>query len=278
VRALWCVLLAVCLTPARARAGDLERLLDRAAQYAAGFRQEFSSVIASERYQQVQTAPDRRQRTRQLRSEVFFVTLDDDGSSMTVRSVEQVDGRRVADSRNRVAAALGMAGRESRRALRLLADEGARFNLGSITRNFSDPTLALLFVAAERQPRFRFEQDGRERLGDVWTTRVSFVERQRPTLIHDGRSGASLPASGTLFIGDDGRIWQTEMRVRSTRINATLRVRYDQDARLSMLVPASMDEEYVFDDTDGPTPGVRVVCHADYTNYRRFETAGRIIQ
>jgi hypothetical protein len=274
VRALLFCFLAVCAAPAPSSADDLEQLLERAARYATSFTQEFRSVISSERYQQVQTEPGRRQRMRQLRSEVFFVTLDD-GGSMTVRSVEQVDGRPIPDSHNRVAAALGAARHESRRALRVLADEGARFNLGNITRNFSDPTLALLFATAERQPRFRFQQGARERIGDALTTRLDFVERQRPTLIHDGRSGAGLPVSGALYVGDDGRIWQTDLRVQSTRINATLRVHYTAEPRLGMLVPAAMDEEYLFDGDTGRS--IRISCRAEYSNFRRFETSGRIV-
>lgn len=273
------VLIAVsllCGTVTPAAADDrLNHLLDLTASYVAGFKRDFSQIIASESYHQTLVDQPRRPQMRQLESEVFFVTLDNTGGSMTVRRVLRVDGRHVPDTAGRVEAALTAPPGESRRALATLANESARYNLGDLTRNFSDPTLALLFAGDDYRRRFRFADDGAQAITGMATTRVTFRERDRPTVIRDGRGG-DYPASGTLWIADDGRIWRTELQLEKDETSATLDVRYRADDRLEMLVPESLSESYAYR-RNRRSSLVRISGTARYSNYRRFETSGRIV-
>lgn len=261
--------------PARA-ASKLETLLDKASLHATAFKRDFAEVVAAESYRQTLTEVGRRARERQIESEMFFVSLNDEGEALNVRRVLKVDGVDVPSPSERYERALNAPRTEARRALLTLANEGARYNLGELTRNFSDPTLALLFVSRERRARFRFKEAGHETVDGHHTTRVAFEERARPTLIREGRLGSDVPVSGVLFIDADGRVWRTEMRLGYGTVRASMRVAYQHDANLGMLVPSVMDEEYQFRSGLERRPAW-IVCRAEYRDFRKFRTEGRLV-
>jgi hypothetical protein len=256
-------------------APDLKTLLQRSAAYARGFELAFTRIIGRETWQQTLRRNAVRT-TRLLESEVFFLGIDEEGAWVTVRDVLRVDGQPVRGSRERIDRALDGGRRDARRLLTRLADEGARYNLGDLRRNFSDPALALSFVDPDRQPRFRFELGTPEVLDGTILRRLTFRETRRPTLIRSARDSRDVPASGAIFVTDDGAIRRTEMHVdaRPDTI-ATIRVTYRADARLGMLVPDTMDEEYRSQNGSDETV---ITGRATYTGYRRFETSGRIIE
>ena len=77
--------------------------------------------------------------------------------------------------------------------LRNLRDESARFNIGRLTRNLSDPTLALKVVDPAYQPRFDFTLAGSELINGIAVLKLAFTERdQTPTMISvDGHAVTS---------------------------------------------------------------------------------------
>lgn len=285
--AMACVVAAsfqVGLRPARAAATRapiadeaFERLLERAREYVAQFTRDFKLLVGDEDYQQTLRDSSRERRHRNLLSEVFFVGVEAGAGSLTVRSTQEVDGRRVRNSSDRIREALS-GGADGRGRLRALADEGARYNLGSLERNFNDPTLALLFAGRDVQRRFSFRNAGTALVNNIRTTRVGFRERERPTLIRDGRTTNDIPASGTLFISDDGTVWQTELTLETgSGTIATVRVSYRRDERLDLLVPAVMNEDYQYRERPGGRT-MFITCRAVYSNFRRFETSGRVVE
>src|SRR5688500_4265655 len=225
-------------------APDLKTLLQRSAAYARDFELAFTRIIGRETYQQTLRRRTART-TRLLDSEVFFLGIDEEGAWVTVRDVQRVDGRPVRGSRvPRDRAAAGHR-RDARRLLRELADEGARYNLGDLRRNFSAPALALSFVDPDRQPRFKFELGPPDVIDGVILRRLNFRETRRPTLIQNARDSRDVPVSGAIFVTDEGSIHRTEMHVDAPPdTTATIRVSYRADARLGMLVPDTLDEEY----------------------------------
>jgi hypothetical protein len=261
--------------PAVAPAPDLQTLLQRSAAYARTFELEFTRIIGRESYQQTLHRKTART-TRLLDSEVFFLGIDAEGAWVTVRDVQRVDGRPVRGSRERIDRALDGNRRDTRRLLRQLADEGARYNLGDLQRNFSDPALALSFVDPDRQPRFRFELGIPAIADGVVLRRLEFRETRRPTLIQNARDSRDVPASGAIFVTDDGTIRRTEMHAGAPPdTTATIRVTYRPDPRLGMLVPDVMEEDYRTHKGNAET---MITGRAAYSDYRRFETAGRIIE
>jgi hypothetical protein len=67
--------------------------------------------------------------------------------------VRRVDGQEVRDSATRLERLLADDG-DGTAKVRRLRNEGARFNIGSVGPNFTDPVLALQFLAPAMQPRF----------------------------------------------------------------------------------------------------------------------------
>lgn len=254
----------------------LERTLAAVAERVATFQSEFVSIVGTEHATQVLRDTTRQRRTRLLLSEVFFVGADESGRAMTVRNVRRVDGKPTQLAAHEVEQALALPPARRVEQLKALADAGARFNLGSLRRNFNDPNLGLLVLSSAYQSRFRHQEDGQDVHEGLTLLRLRFAERQRPTIIRDGRTGEDLPISGRAWVGADGVIWRTELHVEGKDSVATLRVTYDRDQKLGALVPRSMDEDYRYRD-EGTGRLMFISGEARYDDYRRFETHTRIV-
>lgn len=259
-----------------ARDAALERALARTARHVEQFQTDFAQVIGVEHYSQVLRNTTRFARTRELTSEVFFFGHTDQVGAMTVRNVTRVDGRRIRNSADVIEKALALPAAERVTKLRALADASARYNLGTLQRNFNEPTLALMFGSAEFQPRFKFRLEGSDVVDGRILRRLNYSETSRPTVIRDARNSASIPASGALFVDDDGTVWRTSLRLDTGETLVTINVAYARDAHLGVLVPATMDEDYRYRDKD--TARLMMVSgHATYSDYRRFVTSARIV-
>jgi hypothetical protein len=252
---------------------SLPALLERAGQYVVAFEEQFAQVVGFERYRQEVHALEGGEMV-DLESEVFFVGIDDRRTWLTVRHVLTVNGRAVADSSDSVIDLLIARGNSAR--LRELADAGARYNVGSVRRNFNDPTLALLFLAPSSRQRFRFSDRGSDTVDGIAVRVVAFEERERPTIVRDARTRRDAPSSGLLLIADDGRVLRSELSVQIPRsTTASIKVTYGFEPKLEMMVPLLMEEEYRALRTRGT--GELITGRASYSNYRRFQTGVRIL-
>jgi hypothetical protein len=150
---------------------------------------------------------------------MLFTWVPDLRSWLTVRQVLAVDGAPVSDSRERLQRTLhDTTGPDRVLALRRLRDEGARFNLGRIERNFNDPTLVLQFMDPAFQPRFTFSVAGADRINGVDAWKVRFAEELHPTLIRS--NGVDLTSSGLLWISrNDGVVVRTSLAVTYAATN-----------------------------------------------------------
>lgn len=251
----------------------LSAVLERAARFVDTFEEEFSLVVGVERCRQEVHALQGGEMA-DLESEIFFVGIDERRTWLTVRNVLTVNGRSVAESSGSVIDLLTTRGNSAR--LRELADASARHNIGRVHRNFNDPTLALLFLAPASQRRFRFSDQGSTTVDGMAVRRVSFDERERPTIVRDARTRRDAPSSGLLLIADDGRVLRTELMVRIPEsTTSSIKVTYGFEPGLEMMVPLLMEEEYRTVPRRGP--GELITGRATYSNYRRFQTAGRIL-
>lgn len=254
----------------------LEQRLAAVARQISAFQSEFIRIVGAEHATQVLRDNTRRTRTRLLLSDIFFVGADDSGRAMTVRTVRRVDGKQTPLAAGDVERALSLPAARRVEQLKALADAGARFNLGSLRRNFNDPTLGLLVLSGPYQSKFHYQDDGAEIRNDMTLHRLRFVERDRPTIIRDGRTGGDLPVSGRAWVDADGVTWRTELRVEGKDSVATLRVTYGRDEKLGVLVPRTMDEDYRYRD-EGTGRLMFISGDVKYTDYRRFETQARIL-
>ena len=249
--------------------------------YVAEYQRTLTSVVADESADQevvTRMPPDpNTTKRRQTRSEVFFMFVPGTNDWMAIRDVMAVDGRELE---NRP---------DIRRNLETLADhqvaaalkaQNSRYNIGRISRNFSEPTLCLLVLDGTHRRRFKFDRKRVYSEAGVTLVTLAFAEKEGPTLIWDSRLGKVLATGEILLEAASGRIRETTLRAKSGDIRLELTTKYGPDERLEMWVPASFRESYEGGadrrSRDGSSDFEHVVAQASYSNYRRFRTAARI--
>jgi hypothetical protein len=184
------------------------------------------------------------------------------------RDVIDVDGKPVKDRDRRLARLFfeKPSGKLLKQALR----ESARYNLGTIRRNFNVPMVTLQFLDQDLSPRFRFEDGGPGRVRDRPVDIVRFQEIARPSIILADEADAV--ARGRYWIeSDTGRVLKTELVIGDSNSDIRISTWYRPDDRLGIWVPAKMTERYDY------TKRLRdfIQCEAVYSNFRRFETGAQ---
>ncbi|HEY7059698.1 MAG TPA: hypothetical protein VH458_24350 [Vicinamibacterales bacterium] len=258
-----------------------DEVLRLASSYVARFESTFSAVVWREHYTQEDRAQLRFPASglhvsqlmgrRRLDSELILLWLPQEASWIAVRDVMAVDGvqRPPAERQVRVALESSEVTLDS---LKKLATENGRFNIGKIIRTFNEPTLALIFLDEHYRRRFSFRRTAQETTDGRHTATYEFVERSRPTVIRDRQN--DVPAHGSVTIdGDTGEVLRTSLELNDSAggLRGTMTVRYEPHEKFDVLVPMEMREEYV------STTGEHVSTVASYSDFRRFETAGRLI-
>ena len=276
--------------PVRAQTPSLETVLARAADYVSIYQQDLGNIIADEEYTQA-VDPGR---TRRMYSELLVFSPPDDERWLVFRDVIEVDGKPVEDREQRLAV-LFQETPDVPAALELkLRTESARFNIGFISRDLNVPTMALQLLTNRERSRLVLEKTQEELLGDLNTWVIAFQAVDSPALIQDAQR-QDLLSHGTFWIEPaTGRVLQTDFLVEDEAIGLTIeiRVRYQLNEAMGMLVPATMTEHYGVDvkvqpsqsTTRGPTVSAEIPsqrqffasskmtirCKATYSNYRRF--------
>jgi hypothetical protein len=256
---------------------SLKDVTRRVGAYVDGYGDRASIVVCTETYEQHADSSQTSAQTRTLVSDFALVYADALHGWLGFRDVIEVGHRAVQDREDRLARVLmGAEGRfdEARR----LSDESARFNLGNLQRNFNVPTSALFFFRTEDHDRFKFAA---RRVLDDGTWEIAFRETGKPTMIRTP-DGEPVETLGTIWVRpEDGVVVRTvlEVGVLMRRVSPPQRgkgsidVRYRLVDALGMWLPEAMDETFEATRQDAWD---KVTGHAEYSNYRRFETSGRI--
>jgi hypothetical protein len=268
------LLLILSASFALAHAPARSSLLDRVGAYVQRYEERFAVVVSDEEYEQrVDGRSYRGARSRKITSEMMFLWLTGEKSWLSVRNVVSVDGSVIRNSRQRLDRLLSASAPVGVAHLRRMRDEGARFNIGTIRRNFNDPMYPLQFLETENQQRFTFALVGQETIDGVETSKVTFDEQARPTFIQD--DNRSLPTHGILWVADDGAVVRTRLDVRDPLhgLSAIIFVNYRAEQKLEMLVPGTMHEIYIAAGQNSE----HVECNARYSSFRRFETAAHVV-
>jgi hypothetical protein len=193
-----------------------------------------------------------------------------------------VDGRPVRDREERLTRLFVESPRDALDQARQIVAESARYNLGSLTRTFNMPLLALTVLHRDGQSRFRFSDFRIDRaMGqDIYV--VAYQEQASPTLVK-GLDGRDLPARGRLWIeGRSGRVLRSEIVIehplvvaRQTAaglsgvhapVVATMTTVFRDHPEFTVAVPVEMKEDYRLPDW----AGLEVTGVATYTQFRRF--------
>jgi hypothetical protein len=281
--------LAVTINPVDAqRPSDsaLEDLLARARQSNVDFLTELSNVVAEERYVQDSSAflpvvpipgltrgagrgalppltmTSTTAKHRELKSD-FLIDRSISNQLQPFRDVFEVDGVPIRDREQRLAKVfLAKKGDLAARA-KEIAEEGARYNLGSVERTINHPLFALMYLETVEREHVRFTLGKTDRIGGVAVRIVEFVEEGRPTIVI-GRPGEEMPAFGRFWIeSETGRLVKAEVRIERKDIKANLTTEFRADERLGINVPSQMHERYELPDST-------VTGLATYSRFRRF--------
>lgn len=259
----------MCLSADRpsAQTPSLSDVLERTANYVAEFRNQLSGIVAEETYFQeiVNTAripSGAVGRVRKLRSDLLLVKPGDSDRYVELRDVLEVDGTPLPHQQGRLESLLRDRSRTADAKIGEIINASARYNIGRITRNINTPLMALQFLDAATQKRFRFRHVPKARpvftdekdqaaneiavfrvATEMWT--IEFEERERPTIIQtpDRRNQ---PARGRFWINPgDGSVLISELIVDSGGVIATVTVSYQSEPLMGFLVPVEMRESYV---------------------------------
>lgn len=265
----------------RAAFDRTDAVLGRAMSYVGRFTKAFSAVMWHERYEQVARGRRRFNSSgtgfsvitgrRELESELLLVWLPKDSSWIAVRDVIAIDGKRRSETDRHLTTVLRQPS-VTTDDLKHLAAENGRFNIGRIVRTFNEPTLGLLFLDERYRHRFGYARSGEEMMNGRRATKYDFAELGSPTIIQNQKR--DVQAEGSLWIDSStGEVLQTSLELSDAvdRLRGRMIVRYGTNSNLDVLVPLEMRETYTSPEGD------EISAIATYSNFRRFETSGRII-
>jgi hypothetical protein len=269
---LWSTVLAAVAPSAQQH--NLRDVLDRLDAYLERYESSLATVVAEERYWQtleVGGSRTKTPRTRVLVSDYALARAAGGHAWTGFRDTYEVDGMPVRDREQRLLGLIADGSDDSARQALRISRENARYNLGEdiVARTINVPTVALDFIHPRHRSRLSFEKRGEEVIDGVRAWVLSFRERDRPTLLRtpDGRDRR---AHGAVWIDPaTGEVWRTDLSWDGAP-EGMIVVHYRRDERIGALVPDMMLEEY------RGAKGL-VLGKATYANYRRFETAGRVL-
>jgi hypothetical protein len=247
-------------------------VLERGGANVAAMAAALPTIVATETFDQTLRGQGVAESSRRLVAEFAWVRVPGDVEPIAVRDVVEVDGRVVAD-RARLAALLHGDRRASWADARAILEEGARYNLAHGSRNFNLPTVALFFLHPDRQSRFKWARRSSNEPA-VWE--FEFRERDRPTVIRLSRGDADdrldpVYSRGRIRVDPvTGIVQRTVLELTLVRVRYTLTTEFAPVAAVDLVVPVRLTERY-------ETPEEIVTGTATYTNYRRFQTTGRLL-
>jgi hypothetical protein len=242
--------IALLMAPALASAAEkptLTALMQQAGAYVMAFEQDASGVVLEESYEQSLRRGSRGE-SRRLVSEFVLVTLPGETGVFGFRDVFQVDGRPVRDRDMRLERLFLRPTQEGLDQASAILEASARYNLGSTVRNFNFPTLPLLVLRPETQPRFAFRDRGATTVAGRPARKIDFEENRKPTLIRDPSRNEDVLSRGNLVLVEEtGAVLRSEFRVADARGRSLIAVEYGWFEALRLWLPVEMAETY-----DGP--------------------------
>jgi hypothetical protein len=246
-------------------------LVKAATKYVGEYRTKLKYLNGQETYfQETFDSADHRTGSRLMKGEMYFVYLEQDHDWIAVHDIKEVEGAPVPDRDDVQALFLQGAGAS---VAGKVAARNAKYNIGTIGRNFNEPTLALAVLDASRVSNFSFNRKQVDVAGATTLVTLTFSEKDRPTLVHS-LSGSPLFSKGELVIeADTGRVRSTRISIKDGDITADLVTTYVLEPKMEMWVPSLFTERY-----SGEPFGLKqiVTCTARYTDYKRWGVDVRI--
>ncbi len=270
---LTCLAGATLLAQERPRPVDTspKAVLAAASGYLKTYQTALEFVLADEiTVQEVFDERDRRTARRETSGDFFLSYVAGDGGWLSVRDISKVDGKEVEAGDD----LRGLLNRGSMARIgRALADRNARYNIGSVTRNFNDPMLALVILDPKHQSRFRFQRRDVVTSDAGTLVTLAFTERDRPTLIL-GSDMSPVYTRGELTIdAATGRLQRSVFTMKDGPTTASLTTTFTKVEKLDLWLPSVLVERYEHATSRRKE---QVLVESTYTNFRKFGVTVRI--
>ena len=270
---LTCLAGATLLAQERPRPVDTspKAVLAAASGYLKTYQTALEFVLADEiTVQEVFDERDRRTARRETSGDFFLSYVAGDGGWLSVRDISKVDGKEVEAGDD----LRGLLNRGSMARIgRALADRNARYNIGSVTRNFNDPMLALVILDPKHQNRFRFQRRDVVTSDAGTLVTLAFTERDRPTLIL-GSDMSPVYTRGELTIdAATGRLQRSFITMKDGPTTASLATTFAKVEKLDLWLPSVLVERY---EHATSRQKEQVLVESTYTNFRKFGVTVRI--
>ena len=252
---------AVWPRPAAAQV-RLEEIVGRMTVYVERFLNDFTNVVAEERYVQQTVAPRRK---RELLSDFLLVKPQGSREWYQFRDVRLVDGKPLSERQARLEQLFLRPTQAVVAQAAQIAQAGARYNLEDVG-SINLPLTAMTFLQPMYRERIRLSLGRLEKdLGpDVWL--VNFEERTRPTILHRAEANSDLFSRGRVWVeSSTGVVRRTELLLQIRgRFPTRIETEFGFDARLGLAVPVSLHDWHPFasDELEG---------RATYGQFRRFQ-------
>lgn len=238
-------------------------LVARAGRYVREYEQRFSGMVGEEHQtQRLVKAAGTTTKQRDLISDILFVKAGD--LTLVFRDVSIVDGKPVRNRQERLQQLFLGTPRGAVKQAQAIVAEGARYDIPFPRfRVLSGLMLPLVIVKPGTSERFRFAStdDG-----------VTLDEVRYPTLFRYYRmrsAAVDMPLHGRLSIdAASGELRSASLVAVNAESEGSVEVRYVNDAKIGLLVPAQMRERYR---RPAKPKDDHLEVSSDYSNFRRFE-------
>ena len=234
--------------------------------FAEQYLRDAPSLVAHEEYVQNATYSSTRGTRQVTTSALVMVKLPDGAGWVAFRDVLTVNKRPVGDREERLLKLLQSPEPTALTQARKIAQESARFNLGSITRTMNVPNMALEYLHSRHGARIRIEQLRNETIDGRPVVVLRFHEVAATGLIGN-LAGRGLLARGRIWAEpDSGAIVRTELLVEERLSKGSCTVDFALEPRLGIHVPVKMTERYT-----STTETIDAV--ARYSDFRTFKVS-----
>ena len=255
------------------RPPSVAQILSRLDAYLERYETVVSTVVAEELYVQTfEPASRPGEQTRTLRSDYALARAPGGQTWSGFRDTYDVDGQPVRDREERLLVLLSEGSAASAQQALRITRENARYNIGEevVTRTVNVPTVALDLIHPRHRSRFAFSRTGAEIVDGLPVWVLSYRERGGGATIVRTPDGKNRRTAGRVWVEPDGgEVLRTELSWEDPPQSAIV-VDYGRAEGLGARVPLAMTERYRSD--RGTVTG-----RATYTNYRRFQTAARVV-
>ena len=210
---------------------------------------------------------------RRWKAELALLQLPDEASIpwLEIRDVLEVDGQALPDREARLQRLFYSDPKWKVTRARDIVEESAKYNLGAARRTINTPAIPLLILHGPNQSRFTFDKAGEAKVDGVAAWKVEFREQRRPTLFGAADTRWDMPSAGTFWIvPDTGEVLRAQL-VCGAMAETKLTVTYRRHPEFGLVLPAEMTERASAVEDEW------VEGRCSYSNFRRFQTSGRLL-